>query len=117
FRRSEVTEVGDGFGCALGGQHEIGSAVVGLPGLRHRQQVGAKAIGMDELPLRAMQTPVPAKLPAAKLVERLLHRIKGFLRARENSELDKIVEVRSHAARAIPPQPAPLLPAPPAAPP
>jgi hypothetical protein len=70
-----VAERGDGLRCALGRDDD---AVGRLPNIRHRQQIGAQAVLMHQLPARVGRR--------TGGVKRLLHRIGRLLRAGQHPE-------------------------------
>ena len=92
IRGVEMAQVGDRFGRALGGDDELLPVVGRLPDLGHGEQIGAKPVGVHELPVRPCEMLGLGQLLAAEVVERLLHRVERVWRAGENAELDQVME-------------------------
>ncbi len=86
-----VAQVGDCLGRSFGGDDML--IANAAPNVRNGQKLGVERILAVKSPL-VVPTPVGinAFLPAAKLVERNLHRVEGLLEAGKDTELHQFHE-------------------------
>ena len=89
-RAVETAEFRDRFGRAFRGDHELRSAGRWPPDLRHGEQIGAQAIGMNEFETAAVRPLRIWRALTAQFVKGSFHGIERFARAGQDADPDQV---------------------------